>query len=265
MEMNRDKPNASVAVFDSGIGGLNLLAECAAALPDVDFYYLADNFNVPYGNKRKNEILALVNDKLSLLSGVKLSAAVIACNTATANCIGELRAQYPFPVIGIQPAVKPAAEHGGKCLVLATPSTVESDSFKNLLARVSENRPTDFIIHACEGLAEYVEQNVFDLDKELPKTFFPQVEVDSVVLGCTHYVFIKEAISKLYNCEIFDGISGTAANLCRKLGMTDHFKGFLGIFDHSAENKSNITFLGGDFEKNARIFSKLMRERVHRS
>ena len=259
METHRTKHDTSVAVFDSGIGGLNLLKECSKALPDVTFYYLADNFNVPYGQKNKEEILTLVKQKFLCLAGVRLSAAVIACNTATANCISELRALFPFPVIGIQPAVKPAAQFGGRCLVLATPSTTKSQSFKDLLDRY-KNEKTQFTVYPCEGLAEYVEKNALDLSAGIPRGMLPEMEVDSVVLGCTHYVFLKDAIKRAYNCAVFDGIAGTAAHLCDILGIGDHFKENSGIFDHYDENKPNITFLGGDNIKNARIYAKITSE-----
>lgn len=247
-----------IAVFDSGIGGLNLLKECTAKLPNVSFFYLADNFNVPYGKKSKREIFSLVSEKLALLSDIDLSAAVIACNTATSNCIEEVRASFPFPVIGIQPAVKTAAEYGGRCLVLATPSTVNSRSFNELLKRCADAHDVIFTIRACEGLAEYIEERAPDIG-ELPRGFLPPVQADSVVLGCTHYLFAAEQIKRAYGCKIFDGISGTVAHLCRKLGIDDHFDENSGIFDHTAKNRAEVTFIGGDFAKNAMIFDKICR------
>ena len=255
METKRDKDKTSVALFDSGIGGLNLLKECSKALPDADFYYLADNYNVPYGSKSREEIARLVKEKLALLSGVELSAAVIACNTATANCIDELRAEYAFPIIGIQPALKPASQYGGKCLVLATCATVNSRSFKELLASAESNGNARFIVHPCEGLAEYVENNLFNVDEGLLRGMLPKAEVDSVVLGCTHYAFIKDVVKAIYNCEIFDGIAGTTAQLLKIIGMSAHICAQNGTDDHKALKKPNITFLGGDFSKNAQIFA----------
>ncbi len=245
-----------VAVFDSGIGGLNLLKECARTLPEVSFYYLADNYNVPYGNKSKGEIFSLVVQKLSLLPCAELSAAVIACNTATSNCIEDIRAVCPYPVIGIQPAVKQAAERGGKCLVLATCATVKSASFCALLERCAEIGGTRFTVCPCEGLAEYIEERAPDLSC-LPAGMLPDMQADSVVLGCTHYIFAKELIKSVYHCEIFDGIAGTAARLREKLGIDDHLKDKVGISDHKTVYRQEISFIGGDFAKNAAIFSKI--------
>ncbi len=255
METNSDKPNASVAVFDSGIGGLNLLKECARALPAVKFYYLADNFNVPYGTKKKDEIFSLVKSKLDVAASKGISAAVIACNTATSNCIEELRAVYSFPIVGIQPAVKPAVKIGGRCLVLATEATVNSASFKQLISRFDDK---DITVYPCAGLAEYIEKNLFTLNENFPAELLPNVEADSVVLGCTHYVFIKDIVQRRYNCPVFDGIAGTADHLREILGMSDHQQGNIGISDHNTDKQSNVTFLSGDIVKNTRIYNYII-------
>lgn len=254
METNRDKPKASVAVFDSGIGGLNLLKECARALPAVKFYYLADNFNVPYGAKNKEEIFSLVRCKLDIAASEGISAAVIACNTATSNCIEELRAVYPFPIVGIQPAVKPAVQRGGKCLALVTEATAASLSFKSLLSRFDKK---NVIVHPCAGLADYIEENVFNLVGKSAEKFLPNIRADSVVLGCTHYVYIKDIVEKKYNCPVFDGIAGTVDHLREILGMADHLGEFSGICDHYNDNRLKTTFLGGDIVKNTRIYAFL--------
>lgn len=255
MEMNRGKQNISIAVFDSGIGGLNLLKECVKAMPAAKYFYLADNYNVPYGTKGKEEIFHLVKSKIESVKSEGLSAAVIACNTATASCIDDLRAEFSFPILGIQPAVKPAAQHGGKCLVLATPATVKSESFKNLLACYGN---AGFTVHSCAHLAEYIEKNVLDLKGNLPEGLLPDVKADSVVLGCTHYVYIKDIVQSKYNCKIFDGITGTVNRLRSVLGISDHFGGNTGISDHCGPDELNITFLGGDFVKNALIFENIL-------
>jgi len=258
MNTNSEKPNISVAVFDSGIGGLNLLKECSLNMPDVEFYYLADNYNVPYGTKSKEQIFSLVKSAIKCVEGVKPSAAVIACNTATANCIEELRSEFSFPIIGIQPAIKQAAEYGGRCLVLATPSTVKSPSFNDLLKRCERGNATEFTVFPCSGLADYIEQNAFDYDEKSLSDALPDIKVDSVVLGCTHYVFIKNAVQCKYDCKIFDGIAGTVDRLVKILGMDDHIEGNSGNFDHQNKIRSNITFLGGDIAKNALVFSHLL-------
>ncbi len=234
----------TVCVFDSGIGGINLLHECAKKLPCVNLYYYADNYNVPYGNRTDGELFPLVEAAFEKISRVNPAAAVVACNTVTARCIDYLRKKYTFPIVGIQPAVKPAVKVGGKCLVLATEATVESTAFKNLVARFPES---DITAYACRELASFVEENIFSLPESLPSKLLPHFSADSVVLGCTHYAFVRKQIEKAYRCPVFDGMLGTA----------DHLKQILGISDHFYASERKIAFFGGDFNKNSNIFDKL--------
>lgn len=237
--------NKSVCFFDSGIGGLTLLYECVRKLPNVDFTYFADNYRVPYGALTHEELLKTVDEKFSEISKLKPAAAVIACNTVTAHCVEYLRNNYPFEIIGIQPAIKPAAAMGGKCLVLATPSTAESESLKSLVEKFGGGRTA---VVPCPDLAYYIEQNIEKLSAEGVKSLLPDIKADSVVLGCTHYVFAKDIIKNHYNCPVFDGIEGTARNLAQKIGRNDHF-------DKRAQK---ITFFGGEVVKNRVVFSRLM-------
>ncbi|MGN0814995.1 MAG: glutamate racemase [Candidatus Coproplasma sp.] len=236
--------NRPVCVFDSGIGGLTLFAECVKKYPGTDFAYFADNYNVPYGNLPPERIVELTESAFEKIASLNPEAAIIACNTATALCADRLRKRYDFPVLGIQPAIKPAAEAGGRILVLATCATVESDSFKALVARYGKGSVS---VHACSQLAEYIEKNVVGYPCIDVGGFLPDVEADSVVLGCTHYTFVKNAIKNKYRCAIYDGIVGTA----------DHLKPFLGISDPDSKNKQNIAFINGDFNKNRRVYEIL--------
>lgn len=243
-----------VAVFDSGIGGLNVLSACVKRLPSAGFCYAADNFNVPYGTKSKEELLKLVYSVMDKVAVQNPSVAVIACNTATANCIGELRSRYGFPIVGMQPAVKQGCKISGECLVLATPSTVGSTSFKTLVHNCGAETA---IIHPCEGLASYIEENVFDLPERVPEGLLPQAQPSSVVLGCTHYIFIERQIKSKYNCPVYDGVEGTVNRVCQILGIGNHFEDKLGIFDHFKDLERKITFIGGNNVKNEMIFKKL--------
>lgn len=237
--------------FDSGIGGLNLMYQCVKRAPWLKYYYVSDNYNVPYGNRSADEIYSLVLNALDGIERLRPAALVIACNTVTAQCIGELRKRYGFPVIGIQPAIKQAAETGGRCLVLATSSTVKSNAFRNL----SSHFPNiDIRVHECKTLAAFVEENVFNLPESLPSWLLPEESADSVVLGCTHYVYVKRQIEAKYNCPVYDGISGTADHFAKIVGMSDHGHTFLGKFDHFFSKGRKIVFLGGNIDKNNTIF-----------
>ena len=241
--------NPSVCFFDSGIGGLNLLYECVRRLPRVDFTYFADNFHVPYGNYSHDELIRLTDAVFSEINLLKPSAAVVACNTVTAQCIDFLRKKYQFNIIGIQPAVKPASAVGGKCLLLATQATAKSVAVKSLVDKYG-NGVTEIV--ACPDLAGYIEENIYNLSPEGVKKLLPDIKADSVVLGCTHYVFAKDIIKDYYKCPVFDGIEGTAVHLCEKLGISDH----------SAKRAQKIGFRGGDAPKNRKIFNNLIRMRA---
>ncbi len=259
MEIKISDKNPLVCFFDSGIGGLNLLYKCALLLPHCYFNYYADNYNVPYGNRTGSEILKLVTPIFDVIASKNPSAAVVACNTVTAQCIGELRAKYAFPIIGIQPAVKQAAERKGKLLALATAATVRSEAFINLVKSYGADK-TDAV--ACPDLAEYIEENVFDLSQEKVVSLLPKVKTDSVVLGCTHYVYIEKIIENFYGCPVFDGISGTADHLRSVLGISDH-RGYGKLIADCERGQKcgEISFIGGDSDKNSRVFGLLCKNR----
>ena len=238
--------NPTVCFFDSGIGGLWLLYECVKKLPDIDFVYFSDNEHVPYGSLPQEKLIELTDCVFDEISKLNPKVAVVACNTVTARCIDYIRNKYPFKIIGIQPAVKPAAMSSGKCLILATPSTADSKSFRDLIDKYGNNRT---VTVACPDLAQYIENNVEDIDENHIKGILPKVSCDSVVLGCTHYIYIKDIVRAFYNCTVFDGIEGTADNLVKNLGKIDH-----------RPRAQKITFRGGDEVKNRKIFRKLVTE-----
>lgn len=250
MEKQSAGQTKSVVVFDSGIGGLNLLCACAARVPHAHYYYISDNENVPYGNRPPEEITRLTLSALEGVEELSPAALVVACNTVTANCIDDLRRKFSFPVVGIQPAVKPAAARGGRCLVLATNATVNSAAFLNLVKRYA---PADTTAVGCESLAAYVEQNVLSLPEELPEELLPDVEADSVVLGCTHYTFVKRQIEARYKCPVFDGTEGTAAHFSEIMGTTDHSYTKNGDFRPPTEKQLKITYKCRNCDRYAQI------------
>lgn len=233
--------NPIVCLFDSGIGGLWLLYECVRKLPDVDFVYFSDNNNVPYGSLPQDRLVKLVDSVFNEISKLNPAAAVVACNTVTSRCIDYIRNKYSFDVIGIQPAVKQAAEVGGKCLVLATPATAESKSLHDLIDKYGKGIVETV---ACPDLAQYIENNIDNIDEEYIKSILPRMECDSVVLGCTHYIYIKEIVKAFYKCPVFDGIEGTAKHLAMKLGKDNS----------NIHRAQKITFNGSFAGKNHKIF-----------
>jgi len=236
-----------VCIFDSGIGGLNLLYEAAKRLPETRFYYFADNFKVPYGNLSREELVKSVDGIFTEIAKINPSAAVIACNTVTAQCAEYLRGKFPFPIVGIQPAVKEAANIGGKCVVFATPATAKSASLNKLIAAYG-NGTTEVV--ACPKFAAFVEQNIFDLKEEKLLNLLPDLRADSVVLGCTHYIFVKETVAKKYGCPVFTGCEGTVKRLLTLLGAKE-------VCDVAPQSRK-IAFIGGDEEKNERVFYEVL-------
>ena len=205
------KNEVRIGVFDSGIGGLTVLRECAALLPRAAFYYLGDNFRAPYGGRSKEEIRRLAAEAMEEFAALKIDAAVLACNTVTAVCAEELRKHCSFPVVGMEPAVKLAARSCSRALVLATPRTIESDRLRRL---VSECPRCKFTLRALPDLARAVERAAIygeplDLSAHLPDA----EGAEGVVLGCTHYVYFSDQISTFYQKPVFDGNFGTARQL----------------------------------------------------
>ena len=206
-------PKGGVAFFDSGIGGLTVLSECQKLQGQEIFYYYGDNQHAPYGNLPPKKIKRYVFHAFRQFKRLKVKAAVLACNTATAICVEDLRKKYSFPIIGAEPAVRLAARAGGKVLVLATHATAQSERLRVLCERVSKEFPNaELCIRPCDGLAGAIEKNLFRKDYDYTE-YLPKEKADAVVLGCTHYIYIVEQVRRFYGCPIFDGNAGIARRL----------------------------------------------------
>ena len=212
--------NKPIGVFDSGIGGLTVLKEIIKILPNEEFIYYADTDNVPYGIKPKEEVKEYINQAVKFLIDKDVKAIVIACNTATSIAINDLRKKYSLPIIGIEPAAKPAIENRGqkKVLIMATPTTIREEKLHNLLKKFSAEEFVDLI--AMPKLVEYAESGEFNskeiedyLKKQLQE--FNLNDYSEIVLGCTHFPFFKEEIKKVVpqSISIIDGSKGVANRL----------------------------------------------------
>lgn len=204
-----------VGVFDSGVGGISVLGALIKELPHEHFLYYGDNANAPYGTKPVEQVLACVRGVMQELTDRGVKAVVIACNTATSVAASTLRQETALPIIGIEPALKPASElrRGGKILVLATPVTLRLQKFQNLMAHYGEGA----IPLACPGLMELVEQeDPQEAEAYLRRLFTPYADqqVDAVVLGCTHYSFLMPMVRGVMpGAAVLDGNEGTARQL----------------------------------------------------
>ncbi len=213
-----------IGVMDSGVGGISVLRELIKLLPGENFLYYGDSAHAPYGTKEVDEVVNLSLSAAEFLLEKGAKALVVACNTATSVAIPVLREKYAkIPVIGIEPALKPAvlsAEHP-RILVMATPMTLEQEKFSNLL-HFYEN-DANIIKVPCPGLVELIEAGILEgteLEKYLTERFAPfdPQSADGIVLGCTHYPLIRGTITKLFpNATIFDGGYGTAKQTRRRL------------------------------------------------
>lgn len=241
-----------IGFFDSGVGGLSVLKKAIELMPNENYIYFGDSKNAPYGDKSTEEVRQLTFEAVEFLLAKGVKAVVIACNTATSAAINELRDRFRhIPIIGIEPALKPAIElqEKGKILIMATAVTLKEKKFKNLMDRYRQH--TEIIPLPCPGLPEFIESG--DLNSNRLKEYlynklepYRGKDISSIVLGCTHYPFIAHQIRALVgdNVHIIDGSEGTARELKRKLlqkGMLEdsELQGTVSIFN-SLDNEEII-------------------------
>ncbi len=217
-----------IGVFDSGVGGISVLAELSKQLPQEHFIYFGDSLNAPYGVRPPIEIRQLTFKAVKFLTDKGIKALVVACNTATSAAIHLLRQELSIPVIGMEPALKPAVSLGrqGKIVVMATPLTLKEKKFSNLLNRFKDE--ADVITLPCPGLVELVERGMIQdeaITQYLTELFAALNfrEVAAVVLGCTHYVFVKGQIKQMIGKDtcVLDGNCGTVKHLKQVLEQND--------------------------------------------
>ena len=246
-----------VGIFDSGIGGLTVLNACARTVPRATFYYYGDNLRAPYGNRSEEEITSFSREALLLFQKIKTDAVVIACNTATAAALPELRREFPMPIIGMEPAVKPAAKSCKNVLVLATERTAKSARMSMLLGRFPD---CNFTVHACPQLALAVEKYFTQGERFLLSAHLPEGKFDGVVLGCSHYSFFARQISAHYSAPVFDGNTGVAKRLNEVLsslliGQADHYLPTSNSGDAvDFRSKNRIKFLGKSRKTNKNVY-----------
>ena len=216
--------NDYIGVFDSGIGGISVLRHLRAQLPNERFLYFGDSANAPYGTRPRSEIRALTLSAAKMLMDRGCKALVVACNTATAAAIEDLRCRYPDKIIiGIEPALKIASDRfpGSAVGVMATPATLREEKFARLLSRFEDH--CRVVKLPAAGLVELVEAgkgNSAEAENLLRPLLAPyKNQLSAVVLGCTHYPFAAVTISKLLgeSALLLDGGPGTARETRRRL------------------------------------------------
>lgn len=250
-----------IGVFDSGVGGLSILKELQNCLPNESYIFFADQKDVPYGGKTKEELVVLTSRIMEFLTAQKIKMAVVACNTATCYALEELRNAFPIPIVGVVPAIKPAAEQTktGKIAVVATPATAKSQYVTELIDKYAKG--VEVLRIGCAGLEDVVETGQLHGPKTtelLNKYILPlkQEGIDFLVLGCTHYPFLKKEISAILGPTVNLIDSGQAVALRVEHLLNEH------NLKSSADKPSNQFFTNKDANCFSRVASELLGHKV---
>lgn len=215
-----------IGFFDSGIGGMTVLHQALRFLPNEDYIFYADTLHVPYGEKPKKEVREYIFNAVDFMANQEIKALVIACNTATSIAVDDLRKNYDFPILGIEPAVKPAIQSWAgkqkKVLVFATNLTLREEKFHNLVKSIDlydivESVPLPGLVQFAESF-EFREEKVIPYLKE-ELSSFDLKQYGTIVLGCTHFPYFEDSIRDIFpeEVDIISGSIGTAKNLKRIL------------------------------------------------
>jgi len=211
-----------IAFFDSGIGGLSVLHHAMKILPNDEFIFFADEDNVPYGTKTREQVLSYVDAAFKFLTAQNVGAIVVACNTATSVAVRPMREKYSLPLIGMEPALKLALDlyPQKKALVTATEITIRGEKIHRLISRL--NAKNLAYLRALPKLVDFAERQEFNSDaveKYLRDEFaaYDFKNFSSIVLGCTHFNYFKDTMKKFLpaHMKILDGNAGTLNQLVR--------------------------------------------------
>jgi glutamate racemase len=253
---------APIGIFDSGVGGLSILQEVRIQYPAEDLIYIADQAHVPYGPRPIKQVRSISKEISRFLIACEAKIVIVACNTASAAALYTLRKIYPStPFVGMEPAVKPAAEntHTGIVGVLATPATFQSELFASVLDRFADG--VTVIQDTCPGLVSRIEEGDLDSSKTrqiLKNALTPMIHqgVDQVVIGCTHYPHVSPLIKEIVgaNVEIIDPSQAVARQTGRILRANQLL--------NPGKNPGKVQFFtSGDPKAFANILAKLVGEK----
>ena len=250
--------NSPIAIFDSGVGGLSVLKAIRQQLPTEHVLYFADQAHVPYGPRTLKEVQQFSDaiTRYFLNQGAKL--VVVACNTASAAALHYLRQQFPgIPFVGMEPAVKPAAEHtqSGVVGVLATPATFQGELYASVVERFASH--VEIIQDTCPGLVEQIE--VGNFSGEQPRAILTQAltpmlvrGIDTVVLGCTHYPFVIPMIKEIAgpDVQVIDPAPAVARQVSRLLTQ-------MGLANPDDANGETSYLTSGNLDQYKKILTAL--------
>ncbi|MFV1949927.1 MAG: glutamate racemase [Anaerolineales bacterium] len=204
----KNKYQGAIGIFDSGVGGLSVLREIRDQYPGEDLIYIADQIHVPYGTRSRQQVLEYSEGIIRFLIREDVKIIVLACNTASAVALADLRKKYTvLPFVGMEPAVKPAAEETstGVVGVLATPATFQGDLYASTVEKFA--RGVKVLQDTCPGLVDQIELGKIDHPRTreiLQKALDPMLKqnVDKVVMGCTHYPFVIPIIKEIVGTQV---------------------------------------------------------------
>jgi len=246
----------SIGVFDSGVGGLSVLKEIIKILPNEDLIYFGDSKNSPFGLKSGEEIVSLSRDIANFLMEKKVKAIVIACNTATAAALDILRKEFDVPIIGVISAgVKVAAENSenNKIGVIGTPFTINSNAYGKEF--IKKNLDVEVYGSSCPELCPMIEigWGSFDNREEILKEYLSILpkDVDTLILGCTHYPLIKKEIKEFFPGKVVDPAKETALEL-KKILIERNLQ------NNNEETGKVIYYSSGDIETFKRVAEKFL-------
>lgn len=242
----RSHPDDPIGIFDSGVGGLSVLRAIRQQLPEENLIYFADQAHVPYGSRSLAEVRRFAHGIAQFLLDQGAKLIVVACNTASAAALHELRQTYPhIPFVGMEPAVKPAAEQtqSGVVGVLATPATFQGALYASVIERFAQH--VTVLQDTCPGLVAQIENGLLE-DKHtyhiLEKALQPMLQqgADTIVLGCTHYPFVIPVIQKIVGAgvRVIDPAPAVARQARRVLAGS----GLLRFTGGSSSEKGELEF-----------------------
>ncbi|HCK67134.1 MAG TPA: glutamate racemase [Anaerolineae bacterium] len=252
-----------IGIFDSGVGGLSVLREIRALMPNENIIYFGDQGHVPYGPRSMEQIQNFSEGITNFLLKHYAKIIVVACNTASAAALKYLREKFPdIQFVGMEPAVKPAAEktQTKKVGVLATPTTFQGALYASVVERFASD--VEIFQNTCNGLVSQIEAGELDSEKTkkiLDDALLPMLEknIDTVVLGCTHYPFVIPLIEKIVGdkVRVIDPAPAVAKQTQRLLEAK-------GLRNSSNEHGEVVFFTSGNVKSTENVVSKLIDEEV---
>lgn len=228
--------NLPIGVFDSGIGGLNVLYKLTKTFKNESFIYFGDNLNAPYGNKTKTDLRALCKNAVTELLNYNVKAVVVACNTASTNCLDYLKSQFKnLLIVGTFPVKR----NTKNTILFATVNTAKSCYVKRNFNKCKVVPLKDLAKNVENHYAFNLPLNVSDIKK------YSSASYKSIILGCTHYIFLKDYFKSTFNCAVYDGLGGVVSRLKH------------GLKAPALQNcERKITFIGSSAEFNYNVFIK---------